>query len=93
MFLSILSFIVYSIILLSIGGLMKIANIQSMKDDYIFYKPDKYDKLVGVNVVDVYYQLLEEGISYPKLLKECINLMRTIEIGLLQLKESLPLTF
>lgn len=27
-------------------------------------------KLVGVNVVDVYYQLLEDGISYPKLLKE-----------------------
>ena len=27
-------------------------------------------KLLGVNVVDVYYQLLEEGISYPKLLKE-----------------------
>lgn len=24
----------------------------------------------GLNVVDVYYQLLEEGISYPKLLKE-----------------------
>lgn len=27
-------------------------------------------KLVGLNVVDVYYQLLEDGISYPKLLKE-----------------------
>ena len=27
-------------------------------------------KLVGVNVVDVYYQLLEDGIIYPKLLKE-----------------------
>ena len=24
----------------------------------------------GLNVVDVYYQLLEEGISYPRLLKE-----------------------
>ena len=28
---------------------------------------ENYDKLV---LVDVYYQLLEEGISYPKLLKE-----------------------